>query len=98
MDNKQKKQRFKIHNEMHYQCAISTQFGFLIAEITAVTYVAIDRLVVAITIAPLGTANVARDLQNSAGSAAYSTTLRKLVDLKTTFDANLEQIEGVTGI
>lgn len=44
----------------------------------AVAYDFIERLIVDITAAPSGTANAARDLQNSAGSATCSITLRKI--------------------
>jgi hypothetical protein len=44
----------------------------------AVAYDLIERLIVDITAAPSGTANAARDLQNSAGSATCSITLSKI--------------------
>lgn len=44
----------------------------------AVAYARIERLIVEITVAPAETVNAARDLQNSAGSATCSITLKEI--------------------
>ena len=44
----------------------------------AVEYDLIERLIVEIIVAPSGTVNAARDLQNSAGFATCSITLSKI--------------------
>lgn len=44
----------------------------------AVAYALIDRLTVEMTVAPSGTVNAARDLQNSTGFATCSITLSKI--------------------
>lgn len=51
-----------------------TQFKRYSAATIAVAYDLIERLMVETIIAPLGTANAPRDLQNSAGSATCSIT------------------------
>lgn len=51
-----------------------TQLRRYSAAIMAVAYDLIERLMVEITVAPLGAVNAARDLQNSKGSATCSIT------------------------
>ena len=73
------------YDELQYQCANRTQWRRYSAAIIAVAYALIDRLMVEITVAPLGTVNVARDLQNSAGFATCSITLSKISIYKPNF-------------
>jgi len=60
-------------NRIHH-----TQFRRYSAATMAAAYALKERLMVEMTVAPFGTANAARDLQNSEGSATCSITCNQV--------------------